>query len=72
LRHEDRKQIGVEQGRRNFVGEPPQALRGERFLADQAADRSRAIKGTRDDHFAAYGDGMLADRIIHMAPLSSR
>jgi len=45
LRNADRKQIGLQQGRRDPVCEPPEALRRERFFVNQAADHSRTTQG---------------------------
>jgi hypothetical protein len=70
LREPDRKQIGVEQGGCNFVREPPEALRRQRFIADQSADRFGAIERAPagDGHWAAHPDCVFIEPTAHNAP----
>jgi hypothetical protein len=46
----DREQVGVEHGGRSLVRQPPEALRRQRLLVDQAADRFCAIERPCADH----------------------
>jgi len=70
LREPDRKQIGVEQGGCNFVREPPEALRRQRFIADQSADRFGAIERAPagDGHWAGHRDCVFIEPTAHNAP----
>ena len=73
LRHADRAQIGLQQGRRDPVCEPPEALRRERFFVNQAADRSRTMQGTviGDGYLAVHYEGASVAEIRHKLPLHS-